>query len=160
MSSGTVEVDESYIGSTEVGTRGREVEDKTIVAVATEKRGRGLGRIRLQQVADVSANSLIGFVQSTVASGSEVHTNGWSGYARLTDVGYHHRITVISAGSEPAHVVMPRVHLVASLLKRWLTGTHQGGIQRRHLNYYLDGNRSDPPVWNGVIRLCRCAEFT
>jgi hypothetical protein len=62
MLSGAVEVDESYIVSPEVGRRGWEVEDRTIVAIATEKRGRGLGRIRLQQVADVSANSLIGFV--------------------------------------------------------------------------------------------------
>ena len=33
---------------------------------------------------------------------------------------------------------MPRVHKVASLLKRWLLGTHQGGIQHQHLDYYLD----------------------
>ena len=44
-------------------------------------------------------------------------------------------ICVISAGTDPAHEVMPRVHKVASLLKRWLLGTHQGGIQRQHLDY-------------------------
>jgi hypothetical protein len=33
---------------------------------------------------------------------------------------------------------MPRVHKVASLLKPWLLGTHHGGVQRQHLDYYPD----------------------
>ncbi len=70
--------------------------------------------------------------------GAVVHTDGWKGYAGLAGAGYQHQVTVISGGSDPAHEVMPRVHLVASLLKRWLIGTHQGGIQRHHLDYYLD----------------------
>ena len=70
--------------------------------------------------------------------GSTIHTDGWSGYARLPTLGYQHRVAVISGGSDSAHVVMPRVHNVASLLKRWLMGTHQGGMQHRHLDYDLD----------------------
>src|SRR5271165_5069318 len=57
-----------------------------------------------------------------------VHTDGWRGYAGLAAAGYQHQVTVLSGGSDPAHEVMPRVHLVASLLKRWLIGTHQGGV--------------------------------
>ena len=45
---------------------------------------------------------------------------------------------MISTSPEPAHELMPSVHNVASLLKRWLMGTLQGGIQKRHLDYYLD----------------------
>jgi hypothetical protein len=30
------------------------------------------------------------------------------------------------------------VHLVVSLLKRWLMGTHQGAVSHKHLAYYLD----------------------
>ena len=56
----------------------------------------------------------------------------------LAAAGYQHQVTVLSGGSDPAHEVMPRVHLVASLLKRWLIGTHQGGVQHQHLDYYLD----------------------
>ena len=52
--------------------------------------------------------------------------------------GYRHKISVLAARSVPAHETMPRVHKVASLLKRWLLGTHQGGIQHQHLDYYLD----------------------
>jgi len=34
--------------------------------------------------------------------------------------------------------LMPRVHRVIALLKRWLMGTHQGAVSHKHLNYYLD----------------------
>ena len=135
---GAVEVDETYVGGPEEGKRGRDSENKAIVAVAAEKNGRGLGRIRLQRIGDVSADSLLPFVQGAIEPGSTVHTDGWKGYAGVTAAGYQHQVTVISGGPDPAHEVMPRVHLVASLLKRWLIGTHQGGVQPQHLDYYLD----------------------
>jgi len=135
---GAVEVDETYVGGPEEGKKGRKTEAKAIVAVAAEKNGRGIGRIRLRRIKDVSADSLLPFVQTTVTPGSEVHTDGWSGYSGLATAGYQHQVTVINSGPDPAHEVMPRVHIVASLLKRWLLGTHQGGIQHQHLDYYLD----------------------
>jgi len=135
---GVVEIDETYVGGPEEEQRGRKIETKEIVAVAAEENGRGIGRIRLQRIKDVSAESLLPFVQGVVAPGSVVHTDGWRGYSGLAAAGYKHQVTVISSGSDPAHVAMPRVHNVASLLKRWLLGTHQGGIQPQHLDYYLD----------------------
>jgi transposase-like protein len=135
---GEVEVDETYIGAPEEGVKGRQTANKAIVAVAAEKDGRGIGRIRLRQVPDVSADSLLAFVRDTVRPGTTTQTDGWRGYAGLLATGYQHNVTVISTGSDPAHVLMPRVHKVASLLKRWLMGTLQGGIQHQHLDYYLD----------------------
>lgn len=135
---GEVEVDETYVGGPEEGKRGREIEKKSIVVVAAEKNGRGIGRIRLQRVKDVSAEHLRDFIRETVDPGATIHTDGWKGYAGLTAAGYTHRVTVISGGDEHAHEVMPRVHNVASLLKRWLLGTLQGGVQQQHLDYYLD----------------------
>jgi len=44
----------------------------------------------------------------------------------------------VSASGDPAHVVLPHVHLVASLVKRWILGTHQGWISHDQLDYYLD----------------------
>ena len=44
----------------------------------------------------------------------------------------------MSGAASPAHVTMPAVHRIASLLKRWLLGTHQGAIQPSQLDYYLD----------------------
>ena len=135
---GEIEVDETYIGGPEEGQKGRQIKDKAIVVIAAEKNGRGIGRIRLHRVADVSADSLIPFVQAVIVPGSLVNTDGWRGYSHLAALGYEHRVTVISAGDDPAHVAMPRVHNVASLLKRWLMGTHQGGVQLQHLDDYLD----------------------
>jgi transposase-like protein len=135
---GAIEVDETYVGGPEEGKRGRRTEAKAIVAVAAEKSGRGIGRIRLRRVKDVSADSLLPFVQGAVVPGSVVHTDGWSGYSGLAAAGYQHQVTVINGGRDPAHEVMPRVHNVASLLKRWLIGTHQGGIQHQQIDYYLD----------------------
>ncbi len=136
--SGDVEVDETCVGGPQEGKRGRGAASKTIVAVAAEKSGHGVGRIRLRRIGDVSADSLLSFVRGAVAPGCTVQTDGWRGYGGLTAAGYRHQVTMISAGADPAHEVMPRVHLVASLLKRWLMGTHQGGIQQAHLDYYLD----------------------
>ena len=135
---GAIEVDETYVGGPEAGRRGRETATKAIVAVAAEKSGRGIGRIRLRRMKDVSAASLLPFVQGAIAAGSVVYTGGWRGYYGLVAAGYEHEVSVINGGPDPAHVVMPRVHIVASLLKRWLLGTHQGGIQHQHLDYYLD----------------------
>ena len=135
---GHVEVDETYVGGPEEGTKGRETETKAIVAIAAEENGNSIGRIRLRRIGDVSADSLIPFVKEAVTSGSSVHTDGWSGYSGLIKAGYQHHVTVISRSTELAHELMPRVHIVASLLKRWLAGTHQGGVQNYQLDYYLD----------------------
>jgi len=136
--SGCVEVDETYLGGEEEGLRGREVEKKFIVAIAVEEDGEGMGRIRLRRVEDVSGRSLLSFVQEAVQPGSVVHTDGWSGYANLARHGYQHEVTNISRSEELAHELLPRVHRVAALLKRWLLGTHQGAVGKYHLDYYLD----------------------
>ncbi len=136
---GTVEVDETYVGGEEPGVRGRQTKTKSIVVIAVEVHDpRGFGRARLQHVHDVSATSLIGFVQATVQAGATVHTDGWRSYVSLPQRGYAHTATVLSASGDPAHVTMPAVHRVASLLKRWLLGTHQGSVSPQHLDAYLN----------------------
>lgn len=136
--SGEVEVDETYVGGAETGVRGRQTVRKSIVAIAVEIRGQGSGRVRMRRVEDVSGESLIPFVETAVCPGAVVHTDGWGGYGGLRARGYDHRPTNVSAGDDPAHVVMPRVHRVSALLDRWWLGTHQGAIRREHLDYYLD----------------------
>jgi transposase-like protein len=136
---GRVEVDETYVGGEEAGVVGRYTEKKAIVVVAIEvHEPKGFGRVRLRQVPDVSGDSLVGFVRDVVDTGSTIVTDGWMGYAGLTRHNYVHEKTVLSASGDPAHVAMPGVHRVASLLKRWLMGTHQGAVSNRHLDYYLD----------------------
>lgn len=137
--SGTVEVDETLVGGVERGgKRGRGVA-KSVVAIAVEiLEPRGFGRVRMRQVADASAASLLPFVCDMVASGSRVHTDGWPGYVRLSKRGYQHERTIQASSEDPAHVSMPGVHRVASLLKRWLLGTHQGAVTPDHLQAYLE----------------------
>lgn len=135
---GVVEIDETYVGGRGSGVRGRGAERKALVAIASEVRGRGPGRIRMARIPDASAVSLRAFVKASVCEGAEIHTDGWLGYSGIDSLGYTHRITNISASADPAHILMPRVHLVASLLDRWWLGTHQGAIRAAHLDYYLD----------------------
>lgn len=136
---GRVEVDECYVGGNEEGVRGRETYKKAIVTIAVELTESGrTARIRLCHVPDLSAESLVGFVSEVAKSGSIVETDGWPGYIPLHNAGFDHRVAVLSASADPAHVALPHVHRVASLLKRWLLGTHQGGISNAHLPYYLD----------------------
>lgn len=91
---GEIEAGETHVGGPEEGKRGREVESKAIVAVAAEQRGRGIGRIRLRRVKDVSAGSLLAFLHDAVEPGATIHTDGWRGYAGLAAAGYRHQVTV------------------------------------------------------------------
>jgi transposase-like protein len=136
--SGSVQVDESYVGGEETGVRGRKTVQKAIVAIAVEVKEDAIGRIRLRHVPDLSATSLQSFVTDVVHHGSTVQTDGLSSYEGLASLGFGHKATVLSRSHDPAHVQMPHVHRVASLLKRWLMGTLQGSVSREHLPYYLD----------------------
>ena len=139
MLSGHVEVDETYIGGAEEGVRGRKTVTKSIVIIAIEVHSpKGFGRIRLRQIPDVTGPTLIGFIKDVVSAGAIVSTDGWSGYNGLSALGYQHKRRVQSGSDDPAHVVLPGPHRIASLLKRWLIGTHQGAVRDEHLDYYLD----------------------
>src|SRR6202034_3053290 len=102
------------------------------------RRWPGIGRIRMRQIPDASSASLIPFIEDSVAPGSVVHTDGWLGYSPLKGKSFSHQITYLKGKPEAASELLPRVHLVISLLKRWLLGTHQGAVSHKHLDYYLD----------------------
>ena len=131
-----VEVDETYHGGEKQGKRGRGSHGKALIIIAVEDKGVGLGRIRLQHICDASAKSINQFVLNNIELKSTIRTDGWNGYNLLSSLGYNHNIVnnEISVGENQ----LPLVHLVASLLKRWLLGTHQGAVSHEHLEYYLD----------------------
>src|ERR1700722_4075265 len=135
---GRVEVDECYIGGLEEGLPGRLNLNKTLVVVAAQEDGDGIGRIRMRQIVDASADSLVPFVQESVEPGSVIHTDGWRGYLSLKSKGYQHDVTFLRGNKKTPSELMPRVHRVICLLKRWLMGTHQGAVSHKHLDYYLD----------------------
>lgn len=136
--SGRVEVDETYLGASEKGVRGRETEKKALIVVAAQEHGRRTGRIRMAQIQDASANSLLPFIEQSIEPGSVVHTDGWKGYAGLESKGYQHEVTVLARRKESAAELLPHVHHVVGLLKTWLAGTLHGAVSHEHLDYYLD----------------------
>ena len=132
-----VEVDEIFVGGVEPGKGKRHLgETKALVAVAAEVRGRGTGRIRLKRIPDASGESLVGFVPGAVAPGAVVITDGWTAYPGLVGHGYRPRPRVVSRSGQTASALLPRVHRVAALLKRWLLGIHQGRVSREPLDDY------------------------
>lgn len=135
--SGEVEVDETYVGGPQEGKRGRGAGGKAVVACAVEKTERGMGRVRLAVIEDCSKTKLTAFVEGRLELESTVRTDGWRGYNGLERSGYAHVREVVDGSGLEAHVILPSVHRVFSLLKRWMLGTHQGAISRKHLQRYL-----------------------
>ncbi len=138
--SGNVEVDETLVGGEDHGgKRGRGAGRKSIVVIAVEvHEPKGFGRVRMQRIPDASGRSLVTFVCNSVEPGSSVLTDSWRGYNALQQNGYAHRKVNLSECGDLAHVVLPGVHRISSLLKRWIIGTLQGSISDKHFDYYLD----------------------
>lgn len=135
--SGTVELDETFVGGVTAMRPGRG-SDKVGVMVAAEMVSpHKLGRVRLEPT-PAGRLQLIDFAQRVIAPGSPVKTDGARELRRLSGLGYEHSYYTELGSSEPAHVNLPGVHRVASLLKRWLSGTLHYGSSVEHLEFYLD----------------------
>jgi len=134
--SGTVEVDETYVGGVRPGKRGRGAAGKVLVMVVAQQKDKQIGRIRLRRVPDASAKSLTPAVEAVVEPGSTLRTDDWDGYRELPARGYVRDI--IRTSADVGEDLLPLANRVASLLKRWLLGTHQGAVRPSHLDYYLD----------------------
>lgn len=141
---GLVEVDETYLAITDrqdpISPIGRKSNTtKVLVVMAVEiLQPKGFGRIRLRRIPKDSATHVIPFVQDVIVPGAQVRTDGSAAYRSLTELGYIHERTVMLGSDVPAHVSMAGVHRVASLVQRWILGTHHGSVQPEHLDAYLD----------------------
>jgi transposase-like protein len=114
---------------------------------------------------DGSAASLHPFVTEHVEPGATVITDAWKGYSGISKLGYIHeprsQRAARARGDDPGEL-LPGVHRVASLAKRWLLGTHQGSVDEAHLQGYLNefvfrfnrrGSRSRGLVFHRVLEL-------
>lgn len=135
--SGDVEVDETLVGGKKAGKRGRGAEGKTLVVIAIELMKKGTGRVRLSVIPDASKKSLTKFIKENIEEGSTLITDGWKGYTGISKRGYHHTIEDKTKMLDDQEI-LPNIHRIASLLKRWLLGTHQNYIGEQYLSYYLD----------------------
>jgi transposase-like protein len=99
---GTVEMDETYVGGDEPGLRGgRAKGKKVLVGIAVERRQpRGFGRTRLAVLPDVKIQTLRGFLRDHIEPGSTVATDGLQVYKGIMS-GYIHDRTVASDTSLP-----------------------------------------------------------
>lgn len=134
---GTVEVDETFIGGPRPGVAGRGARGKTLVAGAIELTEHRWGRARLAVIPDASAESLKSFVENNVEPGSTVITDGWTAYPPALH-GYVHEPFNVSASGRPAHESLPAVHRLFAQVKRTLDGTYQGAGTVEHQDEYLD----------------------
>ena len=131
---GLVEVDEAYWGAAEAGVIGRHTETKALLAVAVELKGTDRGRVRLAALPNVYGSTLQRFLDYAVEPGSTVRTDGLPAYLQMK--GYTHERRIQKHQTDGEHL-LPHVHRVISLLKRWLLGTHQGAVSHAHLDGYL-----------------------
>jgi len=123
---GCVEVDETYVGGKEKGVDGRQTQTKSLVVIAVEDNGTKMGRIRMASIPNATRKHLHAFIEQTIETGSLVHTDGFPAYHGLESKGYQHKITIVQHRKDglDAIALLPKIHIVASLLKRWLLGTH------------------------------------
>src|SRR3989344_3777387 len=136
--SGLVEVDEVFLGGVKPGKRGRGALGKVLVLVAVEDKGKkGFGRVRIEIITDASAATLRAAIKKMVEPGSKIRTEEWKGYTPAALEGYEH-IVMKKRSREPGEDPTPLVHRIASLLKRWLLGTHHGRVEETHMAAYLD----------------------
>lgn len=134
---GTIEVDESLVGGKKAGKRGRGASGKSIVMVAVEDKGEeGIGRIRLEKIEDATENSIKDFITENITRGSVIRTDGFRSYSSVAKCEFQH--IKVAGFSKVGEENLPLVHRVASLLKRWILGTHQGSVSIEHLQAYLN----------------------
>jgi ISXO2-like transposase domain/Transposase zinc-ribbon domain len=135
-----VELDETWVGGRAYLHPRARFANKTEVAIAVERRHpRGLGRVRMRRISRNRKDDIEAFSADSIAPGTVLYTDGanmYDGLAQLLNV-THQPIVLITSG-DPAHLHLPAVHRVASLLKRWLAGTLHHGQSLDHIDYYLD----------------------
>ena len=135
--SGTVEVQRALFGTPERDVHDREAKDRVMIAVAAERRGRKIGRIRLRRITDASAETRLAFVKDAVTPGSVLITDASPDYSGLDRLGYHHKISNVKSSGASSDKLLPRVQYVVLQLEKWLRTTHRNG-QQRYLDSYLD----------------------
>jgi len=135
--SGIIEVDETFVGGTRKGKRGRGAEGKLIVIIAVELVQKHTGRIRVDIIENADRKCINEFLKNNIQIGSTIVTDGWAGYADVKKMKYNHQIETKTM-SENGENLTPHVHKISSLLKRWLLGTHQNYTSDEYLAYYLD----------------------
>jgi len=136
---GRVEIDECFVGGVKSGKSGRGALGKVLVIIAVEEKGRGTGRVRMAIIPSATYANIRKFITENIETGSIIVSDGLPSYKKIINDGYLHEVEIQTKELDENNLhVLPRVHIVISLLKRWLLGTHQGFAKKQQLEYYLD----------------------
>lgn len=136
-----VEMDCTFLGAPTSGQSGPRYYNKTEIAIAVErKHPKGLGRVRMRAIDSAHRKAeLEDFCEDVIAEGTVLYTDGDTLYKTWPDTfNVIHQPIALVHSAEPAHSVLPAVHRVAALLKRWIERTLHDRVSDKHLNYYLD----------------------
>src|ERR1039458_8058049 len=124
---GRVEVDETYLGGLEDGhchCRARGWEGHRAYPAAADT-----GRLRREPPR----------ICARLHPAGQRGPYRWLEWLRRLERERHlQEVTILKGNKETASELLPRVHRIVGLLKRWLMGTHQGAVSHKHLDYYLD----------------------
>jgi transposase-like protein len=112
------------------------------------------GRIRLAMIADNSAASIEAFVRANVRRGTTLLTDGHASFPGLSG-DYRHDPRVV--GKMAAHVVLPWIHRVFALMKRWSLGTYHGLRRSTSTRISKNSSSATTAAFIGTSRLKPCS---
>lgn len=127
---GTVHVDEFYVGGEEEETYGRSsASKKKLAVVALEILPNGVGRAYGQIINDASAKSFRPFFEKYISKDAKVVTDEWNGYKPLMDT-YN-----IEQKKSDDGKAFPQIHIHIMNVKGWLRGIHHHCSKERMQGY-------------------------
>lgn len=131
---GQVELDETYVGGKKRGKRGRGADGKTPVFGAVEREG----KLEAKVVENCKSKTLMPIIKKTVEEGSDLMTDEFKSYNKLSKLGYNHKRVSHSAKeyvNGMAHT--NSIEGFWSQLKRGISGTHIW-VSKKHLQNYVN----------------------
>lgn len=131
---GDAEADETLIGGTRTGKRGRGATGKIPVAAVVETDGKTMGRAYLETIDAATTENLTSFLSRNLSPGVKVTTDGFLSYGFLS-ANFQHIPCIRSKRNDDD--TLPKVHILIANLKMWLRGTYNG-LPSKHLQHYLD----------------------
>ena len=138
--SGTIEMDETWVGGPQAGLRGsRQLKGRkaALVIVAVERRGTGSGRARMEVIPDFTQDTMTDFALRNIEVGSTIVSDKMPGFDRLPKAGYTHQPAKQGNIRKGAVHVVPLADRAMGNMKQWLLGTFHG-VSRAQLQAYLD----------------------
>jgi transposase-like protein len=145
--SGTVEMDEAYIGGNPKWMhandrrklrRGRGTAKTALFGMAQRGASGEPGRVVAKVVEGVAPSDLIPETKQRVLPGSVVYTDEWTAYGKLGEEGYRHsRIPHSAKVYVDGDVHVNTIEGFWSLVKRGIGGTYHN-VSTRYLQTYLD----------------------